>query len=38
MTIGPTADRTLVIGGTLGGEYAVNPAVIDDQGQATKII
>jgi hypothetical protein len=38
MTIGPTADRTLVIGGTLGGEYAVNPSVIQDQGGATRII
>jgi len=38
ITIGPTADRTLVIGGTLVGEYAANPSVISDQGRATKII
>lgn len=38
MTIGPTADRTLVIGGTLAGEYAANPNVITDQGHATKIV
>jgi hypothetical protein len=38
MTIGPTADRTLVIGGTLGGESAINPAVISDQGRATKVV
>jgi hypothetical protein len=38
MTIGTMADRTLVIGGTLGGEYAANPAVISDQGRATKIV
>lgn len=38
MTIGPTADRTLVIGGTLGGEFAVNPAIIADQGRGTKVV
>lgn len=38
MTIGSTADRTLVIGGTLAGEYAANPNVIADQGRATKIV
>jgi hypothetical protein len=38
MTIGPTADRTLVIGGTLAGEYAANPGVIQDQGRATRIV
>jgi hypothetical protein len=38
MTIGSTADRTLVIGGTPGGEYATNPNVIQDQGRATKIV
>jgi hypothetical protein len=34
MTIGPTADRTLIIGGILAGE----PGVIVDQGRATKIV
>jgi hypothetical protein len=38
MTIGPTADRTFVTGGTLGGEYADNPNVITDQGRKTKIV
>lgn len=38
ITIGPTADRTLVIGGTLAGEFAANPNVISDQGRATRII
>jgi hypothetical protein len=38
MTIGPTADRTLIVGGTLGGEHAVNPNVITDQGRNTKIV
>jgi hypothetical protein len=34
MTIGPTADRTLVVGGILAGE----PGVIVDQGRATKVV
>src|SRR5205823_1881798 len=38
LTIGPLADRTLVIGGTLAGEFAVNPGVIVDQGGSTKIV
>lgn len=38
MTIGPMADRTLVTGGALGGEYAVNPNVIADQGRGTKVV
>jgi hypothetical protein len=32
------ADRTLIIGGTLGGEYLRNPAVIQDNGIDTRVV
>jgi hypothetical protein len=38
MTISPTADRTFIVGGALGGEHALNPATITDQGLRTKIL
>ena len=38
MTIGSLADRTLIVGGTLGGESLHNSAVIQDRGRDTRVV
>jgi hypothetical protein len=38
MTIGALADRTLIVGGTLGGESLHDPAVIQNGGRDTRVV